>query len=105
MEAGPHGRYTVFTTEFDEEVEAQALADPQELTRLRNMLDRQIAHHQTIITKLANRLQRKLMARQQRTWTFDLDEGILDVARLARIVANPTIPLTFKQEKETAIRL
>jgi cobaltochelatase CobT len=104
LESGPHGRYTVYTTEFDEEVEAQELADPQELTRLRALLDRQIAHHQTIITKLANRLQRKLMAKQQRTWQFDLDEGILDVARLARIVANPTIPLTFKQEKETEFR-
>jgi cobaltochelatase CobT len=103
-DSGPHGRYTVYTTEFDEEVPAENLAEPQELSRLRAMLDKQIAHHQMIITKLANRLQRKLMARQQRTWTFDLEEGILDVARLARIVANPNVPLTFKQEKETEFR-
>lgn len=101
---GPHGRYTVYTTEFDEEIEADKLADHHELAKLRAMLDKQIAHHQTIITKLANRLQRKLMARQQRTWQFDLEEGILDVARLARIVANPNVPLTFKQEKETEFR-
>jgi cobaltochelatase CobT len=68
------------------------------------MLDRQLGHHQTVITKLANRLMRKLMAKQQRTWQFDLEEGILDVARLARVVANPNVPLTFKQEKEMPFR-
>jgi cobaltochelatase CobT len=104
LAAGREGRYTVYTTEFDEEVEAQELADPQELTRLRALLDKQLYNHLTIITKLANRLQRKLMARQQRTWNFDLEEGILDVAKLARIVANPNVPLTFKQEKEMEFR-
>ena len=97
---GPEGMYTIYTTAFDEEVRAEDLADPPELTRLRAMLDRQIAGYQTLITKLANRLQRKLMARQRRTWQFDLEEGILDAARLARVIANPTVPLTFKQEKE-----
>lgn len=97
---GPEGMYTIYTTAFDEEVRAEDLADPPELTRLRAMLDRQIAGYQTLITKLANRLQRKLMARQRRTWQFDLEEGILDAARLARVIANPNVPLTFKQEKE-----
>ena len=94
------GRYTVYTTQFDEEVHAKDLADPFELTRLREMLDQQLAGHQDIIRKLANRLQRKLMARQRRKWEFDLEEGVLDGARLARVIANPTIPITFKQEKE-----
>ncbi len=97
---GVEGLYTVYTTSFDEEIDADELADPDELTRLRSMLDKQLGHHQTVITKLANRLQRKLMAKQQRTWQFDLEEGILDVAKLARVIANPNVPLTFKQEKE-----
>ncbi len=101
---GREGMYTVYTTEFDEEVEAGELADSHELVRLRAMLDKQLSSHQTIITKLANRLQRKVMAQQQRSWQFDLDEGILDTARLARVVANPNVPLTFKQEKETEFR-
>lgn len=94
------GLYKVYTTQFDEEVKAEELADPEELTRLRALLDRQIANHQNLITKLANRLQRKLMAKQLRSWQFDLDEGILDASRLARVIANPNVPITFKQEKE-----
>lgn len=101
---GREGMYHVYTTEFDEEIGAEELADSQELVRLRGMLDKQLASHQTVITKLANRLQRKVMARQQRTWQFDLDEGILDSARLARVIANPNVPLTFKQEKEMEFR-
>lgn len=101
---GPEGLYTVYTHAFDEEIDAKDLADEDELTRLRSMLDRQLGHHQTVITKLANRLMRKLMAKQRRTWQFDLEEGILDVARLARVVANPNVPLTFKQEKEMPFR-
>lgn len=98
------GHYAVYTTQFDEEISAEDLADPEELERLRRLLDKQIAAHQVLVTKLANRLQRKLMAKQRRTWQFDLEEGILDSARLARVIANPTIPLTFKQEKETPFR-
>jgi cobaltochelatase CobT len=101
---GLQGRYTIYTTQFDEEIGAEDLADPEELTRLRSMLDKQLVHHQAIIAKLANQLQRKVMARQRRTWQFDLDEGILDAARLARVIANPTVPLTFKQEKEMPFR-
>lgn len=98
------GNYTIFTTVFDEIVDAHELAEPEELERLRSLLDQQMVSLQGIITKLANRLQRKLMARQQRHWQFDLEEGMLDTARLARIVANPTVPLSFKQERETAFR-
>ncbi|MDH5723460.1 MAG: cobaltochelatase subunit CobT, partial [Alphaproteobacteria bacterium] len=94
------GLYKVYTTKFDEEVRASDLADPHELERLRQMLDRQITGHQALVTKLANRLQRKLMAHQRRSWKFDLEEGIIDASRLARIIANPDVRLTFKQERE-----
>jgi len=94
------GLYSVYTTAFDEEVNAEDLVDPFELDRLRGLLDGQLSNHQNIITKLANRLQRKLMAKQQRSWQFDMEEGILDAARLARVIANPNVPLTFKPEKE-----
>ncbi len=101
---GADNPYTIYTNVFDETVEAEELADPEELARLRHMLDQQMAHLQGVVTKLANRLQRKLMAKQQRSWQFDLEEGMLDQARLARIVANPTVPLSFKQERETDFR-
>ena len=101
---GAEGLYHIYTNAFDEEVSAEELAEPEELTRLRKMLDQQLMNHQTIISKLANRLQRKLMAKQMRTWQFDLEEGILDSARLARVVANPNVPLTFKQEKDMPFR-
>ncbi|HOO82511.1 MAG TPA: cobaltochelatase subunit CobT [Alphaproteobacteria bacterium] len=101
---GARGRYHVYTTQFDEEIDAAELADPGELTRLRQMLDTQLSAHQAIITKLANRLQRKVMAQQRRSWEFGLDEGILDPSRLARIIANPTVPVQYKAEKETNFR-
>lgn len=101
---GREGMYTVFTTAFDEELDAADLAEPEELVRLRAMLDKQLTSHQAVITKLANRLQRKVMAQQQRSWSFDMEEGILDAARLSRVIANPNVPLTFKQEKETEFR-
>ncbi len=101
---GDHGAYLIYTTQFDEIVRADDLADPQELDRLRKMLDRQLGHIQGVVTKLANRLQRKLMARQNRSWKFDLEEGILDTSRLSRIIANPTLPLTFKQEEVLEFR-
>ena len=96
--------YTVFTTTFDEVVEAADLCDEQELIRLRAHLDNQLSHLQGVISRLANRLQRRLMAKQARTWEFDLDEGLLDSARLHRVVTNPLFPLTFKQEKEMEFR-
>ena len=96
--------YKVFTTQFDEVVTVEELCGPGELSRLRSQLDQSLVRFQGMIGKMANRLQRKLMAQQQRSWSFDLDEGLLDTARLSRVVINPTTPLSFKQEKETAFR-
>ncbi len=98
---GPGTTYHIYTKSFDEVIRAEDLADADELYRLRATLDKQMQHLQPLIGKLANRLQRKLMARQTRSWVFDLEEGYLDSSRLARVVANPTVPLSFKQEKET----
>jgi cobaltochelatase CobT len=96
--------YKVFTVAFDEVVTVEELCGPGELSRLRSQLDQSLIRFQGMIGRMANRLQRKLMAQQQRSWSFDLDEGILDTARLSRIVINPATPLSFKQEKETAFR-
>lgn len=96
--------YLIYTDKYDETVNAPDLCDPDELTRLRRMLDQQLQHLQGVITRLANRLQRKLLAKQTRSWSFDLEEGMLDTARLSRIVANPTLPLSFKQESESDFR-
>ena len=96
--------YAVFTTEFDEEVLAEDLADPVELERLRAYLDQQLEPVKGAVSRLANKLQRRLQAQQNRSWLFDLDEGILDAGRLARVVTNPTTPLSFKQEKDTEFR-
>lgn len=101
---GPGTTYAIYTTEFDEIVKAEDLADDEELHRLRSLLDKQLVSMQSIVVKLANRLQRKLLARQSRSWQFDLEEGYLDSSRLARIVANPTVPLSFKQEKESEFK-
>ncbi|TCH96602.1 cobaltochelatase subunit CobT [Roseococcus sp. SYP-B2431] len=97
-------RYKPFSTQFDEVVEAEDLCDPEELTRLRQQLDQQLQHLQGVVSKLANRLQRRLMAQQQRAWEFDLEEGLLDVARLARVVANPTLSLSYKRERDADFR-
>ena len=96
--------YRPYTQDFDEVVEALDLCDPEELSRLRNMLDQQLYHLQGVIGRLANRLQRRLMAKQTRSWDFNLDEGLLDTARLARVVVNPMHSLTYKQEKDTEFR-
>ncbi len=92
--------YRAFTTDFDEEIRAEDLADPAELERLRAYLDQQLAPFKSAVGRLANRLQRRLQAQQNRSWNFDLEEGVLDAARLARVVANPTTPLSFKQESD-----
>ncbi len=99
-----HGEYKVYTTQFDEVVMAKDLCDPEELQKLRKMLDKQLTQLQGVITRLANRLQRKLMAQQTRSWQFDLEEGILDSARLSRVVVNPLFPVSYKQESETKFR-
>ncbi len=96
--------YHAFSEEFDETIEAPDLCDADELTRLRQLLDQQLAHLQGVIARLANRLQRRLMAKQTRSWEFNLDEGLLDTARLARIIVNPAHSLTYKQEKDMDFR-
>ena len=96
--------YKFFTRQFDEEIEAEDLCDPEELSRLRQQLDQQLQHMQAVVSKLANRLQRRLMAQQTRSWDFDLDEGMLDAGRLARVVTNPLLSLSFKRERDTDFR-
>ncbi|GBQ86908.1 cobaltochelatase CobT-related protein [Asaia krungthepensis] len=96
--------YKVFTTAFDEEADAADLCDPDELARLRQQLDQQLSSLQGVVSRLAHRLQRKLMAQQQRSWAFDQEEGILDAARLARVVANPTLSLSYKIERQAEFR-
>ena len=97
-------QYHPYCTEFDEIIDAAGLCEPDELNRLRAHLDQQLSHLQSVIGKLANRLQRRLLAKQVRSWDFDLEEGYLDTARLARVVANPTHALSYKMEKETGFR-
>src|SRR5919199_119216 len=96
--------YRVYTTRFDEVVKAEDLCDSEELDRLRSFLDKQLLHLQHIVTRLANRLQRRLMAQQNRSWEFDLEEGTLDSARLTRVVVDPMHPLSFKRERDTDFR-
>ncbi|RVV98632.1 cobaltochelatase subunit CobT [Mesobaculum littorinae] len=96
--------YQVFSTRFDEEIRAEDLAEPAELERLRAYLDQQLDPLKGAVSRLANKLQRRLQAQQNRSWEFDLEEGILDAGRLARVVANPTTPLSFKVERDTEFR-
>ena len=96
--------YRVYSTEFDEEISAEDLAEPAELERLRNYLDQQLEPLKGAVSRLANKLQRRLQAKQNRSWEFDREEGILDAGRLARIVASPTTPLSFKVEKDMDFR-
>ena len=96
--------YKSFTEAFDETVFADELCEPAELDRLRGVLDKHLQNSQVIISKLANRLQRKLMAQQNRTWEFDLEEGTLDSSRLPSIIMDPFSPLAFKQEKDMKFR-
>ena len=96
--------YSVFTTEFDEEIKAEELAEPAELERLRSNLDQQLEPFKGAVGRLANKLQRRLLAQQNRYWDFDQEEGLLDSGRLARVVANPTTPLSFKVEKDMKFR-
>ncbi|HKP23396.1 MAG TPA: cobaltochelatase subunit CobT [Dongiaceae bacterium] len=96
--------YKSFTQQFDEQVEAHELCDPDELTRLRALLDQQLNALQTVVAKLANRLQRRLLAKQNRSWVFDLEEGLLDSKRLPRVIVNPDLPLSYKRETDTEFR-
>ena len=96
--------YKAFTTKFDEMILAEDLCEPEELERLRAYLDKQLQNMSSIVARLANRLQRRLMAQQNRAWEFDLEEGMLDPARLSRIIIDPQQPLSFKREKDTNFR-
>lgn len=96
--------YQVYLSDFDEEIGAEELAEPAELERLRAYLDQQLEPLKGAVSRLANKLQRRLQAQQNRSWEFDREEGILDAGRLARVVANPTTPLSFKVEKDTEFR-
>jgi cobaltochelatase CobT len=96
--------YRPFITRHDETIAAEELCEPEELDRLRSYLDKQLSHLQGVVARLANRLQRRLMARQSRAWEFDLEEGVLDPARLSRIIVDPLHPLSFKREKDTTFR-
>ncbi len=96
--------YKVFTPGFDEIITAEELCDAEELTRLRNYLDKQLASLQGVVARLANRLQRRLLAKQNRSWEFDLEEGILDAGRLSRVVTDPMHALSFKVEHDTSFR-
>ena len=100
----PDFDYKIFTTQFDETVGAEDLCDEEELDRLRAFLDKQLANLSGVVGRLANRLQRRLMAQQNRSWDFDLEEGYLDPARLVRVVIDPMQPLSFKQERDTKFR-
>jgi cobaltochelatase CobT len=96
--------YRPFTARFDEIVGAEELCEPEELDRLRGYLDKQLSHLQGVVARLANRLQRLLLAQQNRAWEFDLEEGLLDPARLPRVIVDPLHPLSFKREKDTDFR-
>ena len=96
--------YKIFTSQFDEVVNAIELATPEESQRLRLQLDQLIAPHQTTIGKLANRLQRLLQAQQNRSWNYNLEEGLLDTAQLHRVITRPGDPLSFKQESESKFK-
>jgi cobaltochelatase CobT len=96
--------YAVYATDYDEEIKAEELAEPAELERLRAYLDQQLDPLKGAVSRLANKLQRRLQAQQNRSWEFDREEGILDAGRLARVVANPTTPLSFKVEKDMEFR-
>ncbi|MBT6430859.1 MAG: cobaltochelatase subunit CobT, partial [Rhodospirillaceae bacterium] len=96
--------YRFFAEEFDEIVDAADLCDAEELGRLRAYLDQQLSNMQGVVARLANRLQRRLLAKQNRSWEFDLEEGMLDAGKLARVVTNPMLPLSFKMERDMDFR-
>ena len=98
------GDYSAYTTQFDETIAARELCEPEELHKLRRLLDKQLTHLHAVVTRLANKLQRKLLAQQTRSWKFDLEEGYIDATRLSRIIANPYWPVTYKQETQADFR-
>ena len=92
--------YNIFTNQFDEIVKAENLESVEEIAKLRNNLDQQLVSFQDLITKLANKLQRQLLAKQNRSWEFDLEEGLLDSSKLTRVIMDPYHSLSFKKEKD-----
>jgi cobaltochelatase CobT len=104
LDAPENFGYRAFTRQFDEFVSAESLCDTDELERLRSFLDKQLSLLHVAVSRLANRLQRRLLAQQSRAWEFDLEEGMLDAARLSRVVTDPFQPLSFKRERETTFR-
>ena len=104
LDAPENFGYRVFTRDFDEEVDAENLASPEELERLRMFLDKELKSLSSVVARLANRLQRRLLAQQNRGWEFDLEEGTLDAGRLTRVVIDPMHPLSFKRERDTDFR-
>jgi cobaltochelatase CobT len=96
----PNANYKVFTRAHDEQIAAEDLCDGEELARLRTYLDQQLKPLQSVVGRLANRLQRRLLAKQNRSWTFDLEEGVLDTSRLTRVITDPMSALSFKQEED-----
>ena len=97
-------KYKIFTTQYDETIHAPDLCPPQELEQLRHLLDKQLESLSGAVARLANKLQRRLMAQQNRSWKFDLEEGVLDAARLTRVIIDPTQPLSYKMESDTEFR-
>ena len=96
--------YSVYNKTFDEEISAEELSTPEELDRLRTFLDKELRALSSVVARLANKLQRRLLAQQNRAWDFDIEEGVLDAARLTRIIIDPMYPLTFKRERDTDFR-
>ena len=96
--------YKIFSKTFDEEVDAEKLSTPEELDRLRAFLDKELKNLSSVVARLANRLQRRLLAQQNRSWDFDLEEGVLDAARLTRVILDPMHALSFKRERDTEFR-
>jgi len=97
-------KYKIFTDSYDEVKNAEELEKDEEISRLRKSLDQQLTNLQSLVAKLANKLQRQLLAKQNRSWDFDLEEGMLDASKLSRIIANPFHSLSYKMEKETEFK-
>ncbi len=104
LDAPENFGYHAFTRQFDEFTTAENLCDAEELERLRSFLDKQLSTLHFAVSRLANRLQRRLLAQQNRAWDFDLEEGMLDTARLSRVMTDPFQPLSFKRERDTTFR-
>ena len=100
-----NNKYKVYTNEFDEIVKAEDLETKEELQRLRSSLDQQLIQLKTFISKLANKLQRKLLAKQNRSWEFDLEEGVLDTSKLTRVIIDPFNSLSFKKKKKLSLKI